>query len=258
MNELFEQHIKHFPHMIKYCYFEVRNHYKYYLYALGVMLLLLILTFGQLMIRDTIDVQRSTSFFRLVGFYAYIWVFLSLFHAEKTVRKQGALYNRLSVPYYVGTSAQVFLGMIMFLIIVTITGIVSTSMTTVIEVNHLGFFYYLVMAYILLVPLASIIGLLGKYIYKTRFVVFGLLILLLFLIPIIYVPENMYAVWVNVLKLNPLFYIINGFQQTMILGNASVTNLPYHILFYFEVSMIYLVWININRAYKARYFEEDK
>lgn len=256
MNELFEQHIKHFPHMIKYCFFEVRYHYKYYLSAFGIMLLLLILTFGQLLIRDTIDIQRSTSFFRLVGFFAYIWIFLSLFHAEKTVRKQGALYNRLSVPYYVGTSAQVFLAMLMFLIIITITGIVSTNMSEIIDINHLGFFYYLVMAYILLVPLASIIGLLGKYFYKTRFIVFGLLIILLFIVPVLYVPNNMYAVWVNVLKLNPLFYIINGFQQTMILGNASVTNLPYHILFYFELGIVYLAWINVNRADKVKYFKD--
>lgn len=256
MNELFEQHIKHFPHMIKYCFFEVRYHYKYYLSAFGIMLLLLILTFGQLLIRDTIDIQRSTSFFRLVGFFAYIWIFLSLFHAEKTVRKQGSLYNRLSVPYYVGTSAQVFLAMLMFLVIITITGIVSTNMSEIIEINHLGFFYYLVMAYILLVPLASIIGLLGKYFYKARFIVFGLLIVLLFIVPILYVPNNMYAVWVNVLKLNPLFYIINGFQQTMILGDASVTNLPYHILFYFELAIVYLAWINVNRADKAKYFKD--
>ncbi|WP_147641004.1 hypothetical protein [Mammaliicoccus lentus] len=256
MNELFEQHIKHFLHMIKYCFFEVRYHYKYYLSAFGIMLLLLILTFGQLLIRDTIDIQRSTSFFRLVGFFAYIWIFLSLFHAEKTVRKQGALYNRLSVPYYVGTSAQVFLAMLMFLIIITITGMVSTNMSEIIDINHLGFFYYLVMAYILLVPLASIIGLLGKYFYKTRFIVFGLLIILLFIVPVLYVPNNMYAVWVNVLKLNPLFYIINGFQQTMILGNASVTNLPYHILFYFELGIVYLAWINVNRADKVKYFKD--
>ena len=256
MNELFEQHIKHFPHMIKYCFFEVRYHYKYYLSAFGIMLLLLILTFGQLLIRDTIDIQRSTSFFRLVGFFAYIWIFLSLFHAEKTVRKQGALYNRLSVPYYVGTSAQVFLAMLMFLIIITITGMVSTNMSEIIDINHLGFFYYLVMAYILLVPLASIIGLLGKYFYKTRFIVFGLLIILLFIVPVLYVPNNMYAVWVNVLKLNPLFYIINGFQQTMILGNASVTNLPYHILFYFELGIVYLACINVNRADKVKYFKD--
>lgn len=256
MNGLFEQHIKHFPHMIKYCFFEVRYHYKYYLSAFGIMLLLLILTFGQLLIRDTIDIQRSTSFFRLVGFFAYIWIFLSLFHAEKTVRKQGALYNRLSVPYYVGTSAQVFLAMLMFLIIITITGMVSTNMSEIIDINHLGFFYYLVMAYILLVPLASIIGLLGKYFYKTRFIVFGLLIILLFIVPVLYVPNNMYAVWVNVLKLNPLFYIINGFQQTMILGNASVTNLPYHILFYFELGIVYLAWINVNRADKVKYFKD--
>lgn len=256
MNELFEQHIKHFPHMIKYCFFEVRYHYKYYLSAFSIMLLLLILTFGQLLIRDTIDIQRSTSFFRLVGFFAYIWIFLSLFHAEKTVRKQGALYNRLSVPYYVGTSAQVFLAMLMFLIIITITGMVSTNMSEIIDINHLGFFYYLVMAYILLVPLASIIGLLGKYFYKTRFIVFGLLIILLFIVPVLYVPNNMYAVWVNVLKLNPLFYIINGFQQTMILGNASVTNLPYHILFYFELGIVYLAWINVNRADKVKYFKD--
>lgn len=256
MNELFEQHIKHFPHMIKYCFFEVRYHYKYYLSAFGIMLLLLILTFGQLLIRDTINIQRSTSFFRLVGFFAYIWIFLSLFHAEKTVRKQGALYNRLSVPYYVGTSAQVFLAMLMFLIIITITGMVSTNMSEIIDINHLGFFYYLVMAYILLVPLASIIGLLGKYFYKTRFIVFGLLIILLFIVPVLYVPNNMYAVWVNVLKLNPLFYIINGFQQTMILGNASVTNLPYHILFYFELGIVYLAWINVNRADKVKYFKD--
>lgn len=256
MNELFEQHIKHFPHMIKYCFFEVRYHYKYYLSAFSIMLLLLILTFGQLLIRDTIDIQRSTSFFRLVGFFAYIWIFLSLFHAEKTVRKQGALYNRLSVPYYVGTSAQVFLAMLMFLIIITITGMVSTNMSEIIDINHLGFFYYLVMAYILLVPLASMIGLLGKYFYKTRFIVFGLLIILLFIVPVLYVPNNMYAVWVNVLKLNPLFYIINGFQQTMILGNASVTNLPYHILFYFELGIVYLAWINVNRADKVKYFKD--
>lgn len=256
MNELFEQHIKHFPHMIKYCFFEVRYHYKYYLSAFGIMLLLLILTFGQLLIRDTIDIQRSTSFFRLVGFFAYIWIFLSLFHAEKTVRKQGSLYNRLSVPYYVGTSAQVFIAMLIFLVIITITGIVSTNMSEIIDINHLGFFYYLVMAYILLVPLASIIGLLGKHFYKTRFIVFGLLIVLLFIVPILYVPNNMYAVWVNVLKLNPLFYIINGFQQTMILGDASVTNLPYHILFYFELAIVYLAWINVNRADKIKYFKD--
>ncbi|MGK9045329.1 ABC transporter permease [Mammaliicoccus vitulinus] len=255
MNELFEQHIKHFPHMIKYCFFEVKNHYKYYLSAFAIMLLLLFITYIKLMVSDAIDVEKSTSYFKLIGLFSYMWIFLSLFNSEKTVRKQGALYSRLSVPYYVGASAQVLLTMIIFLIIVTVTGIVSTSTTNIIEINHLGFFYYLVMAYILLVPIASMIGVLGKYMYSTRFIVFGLLILLLFIVPILYVPDNMYAVWVNVLKLNPLFYIINGFQQSMILGNASVTNLPYHILFYFEVAFIYLAWINVNRAYKTKYFK---
>lgn len=257
MNELFEQHIKHFPHMIKYCFFEVRYHYKQYLIVLGALLLLLLITFGQLLIRDTIDVQRTTSFFKLVGFFAYIWIFFALFHSEKTVRKQGSLYNRLSVPYYVGTSAQVFLMMIIFLIAMTITGLVSTSMTEVIEINHLGFFYYLVMTYVLLVPLASIIGVLGKYFYKTRYIVFGALIFLILLVPILYVPNNMYAVWVNILRLNPLFYVINGFQQTMILGSAASTNLPYHILFYFEIALIYLLWVNVNRAHKTELFDDN-
>lgn len=255
MNELFEQHIKHFPNMIKYCFFEVKEHLKYYLLVFAIMLALLLITCGQLFIRDAIEVQQSTAYYKLIGFFAYIWIFLSLFHSEKTVRKQGALYNRLSVPYYAGASAQVFLTMIIFLMIVTLTGIISTSTTQEIEINHLGFFYYLVMAYVVLVPVASIIGVLGKFLYSMRFVVFGLLILLLFIVPILYVPGNMYAVWVNILKLNPFFYIINGFQQTMILGNASVTNLPYHILFYFEVALIYLLWINVNKAYKTRYFK---
>ncbi|MCJ1779794.1 ABC transporter permease [Mammaliicoccus sciuri] len=256
MNELFEQHIKHFPHMLKYCFYEVKTHYKYYVSAFAIMLVLLIFTYLKLWITDAIDVQQSTSYYKLIGFFAYVWVFLSLFNSEKTVRKQGALYNRFSVPYYVGASSQVFLTMIMFLIVVTLTGIVSTfSTSNLIEINHLGFFYYLVMAYILLVPVASIIGVFGKYVYSARFIVFGLLIVLLFVVPILYVPNNMYAVWVNVLKLNPLFYIINGFQQSMVLGNASVTNLPYHILFYFEVAFIYLAWININKAYKTEYFK---
>src|SRR5699024_5525111 len=137
----------------------------------------------------------------------------------------------------------------------TITGMVSTNMSEIIDINHLGFFYYLVMAYILLVLLASIIGLLGKYFYKTRFIVFGLLIILLFIVQVLYVLYNMYAVLLNVIKLNPLFYIINGFQQTMILVNASVTNLPYHILFYFELGIVYLAWINVNRADKVKYFK---
>ena len=42
----------------------------------------------------------------------------------------------------------------------------------------------------------------------------------------------------------------------MILGNASVTNLPYHILFYFELGIVYLAWINVNRADKVKYFKD--
>src|SRR5699024_11052882 len=130
------------------------------------------------------------------------------------------------------------------------------NMSEIIDINHLGFFYYLVMAYILLVPLASIIGLLGKYFYKTRFIVFGLLIILLFIVPVIYVPNNMYDVWLNILKLNLLFYIFNCFQENMILGNRSVTNFAYHILFYFELGIVYLAWINVNRADKVKYFKD--
>lgn len=256
MNDLFEQHIKHFPHMIKYCIFEVRTHYKYYLIMLSIMLLFLFLTVTQLLLRDAIDVQLSTSFFRLTGFYAYVWIFLALFHSEKTIRKQGALYNRISVPYYVGTSAQVFITMIMFLFVITLSGLISTNMSEVIDINHLGFFYYLVMTYILLVPLSSIIGKLGEEYYNTRFILFGSLILLLFLVPIIYVPENMYAIWVNVLKVNPFFYVINGFQQTMILGESSGTVLPYHVMFYFQLALIYLIWINVNRISKTEYFKK--
>ena len=68
MNELFEQHIKHFPHMLKYCFYEVKTHYKYYVSAFAIMLVLLIFTYLKLWITDAIDVQQSTSYYKLIGF----------------------------------------------------------------------------------------------------------------------------------------------------------------------------------------------
>ena len=57
------------------------------------------------------------------------------------------------------------------------------------------------------------------------------IMMLFFLVPIIFIPNNKANMIDQILKINPLYYLIDGLSTSIVFGSVNMYNIVYHIYF---------------------------
>ncbi|PTK87490.1 sugar ABC transporter permease, partial [Staphylococcus gallinarum] len=117
-----------------------------------------------------------------------------------------------------------------------------------IESSVISTLYYVIMALIFMVVVSTIMGLISILTTKLNLIYYIISAITFFIVPIIFIPTTNEGIVTHILMLNPVYYLIEGVSQSVVLGALSLNNLPYHIYFYLFIGLLCVIIYALYRT----------
>ena len=189
------------------------------------------------------EIIQATMMYRLVGLIAFgvmviaIWMNYKNFPRDYYVTRH---FNSNPMLHILISSAVYSL---ILSVLLTVIGFVKpVNADTLIS----GVIFYSVTTYIFIVLLSYLLGLIRVIYAKLDPIYFGISGLLFVLLPIILIRATLHGSLVHILMLNPVYYLVNGFQQSVIVGSDALNHLGYHFYFACWIGLIIVLAFALN------------
>ncbi|MCU7557767.1 hypothetical protein [Macrococcus capreoli] len=242
MNELLNT-IKYIPHTIKNALIEIYYNRKLYSLWLAVNLVLIAATFFLLNVNDSLPIDKLSKLWSLAGYLVFFWIACSVYFSMRMLQSRGFMLNITNTPTYVLTNVQIINFFILFMLSLLMLFILAATNHVEFDISFLSVLYFSLATIVLLMPICTLLSLMSHLIYNIRRVIMIILGVIFISVPILWVPSDLPVLFVNILKLNPFYFVVNGIQESVVLGTTPFLNLPTQMIFIFELMLIYL-WFN--------------
>ncbi|WJP97425.1 ABC transporter permease [Macrococcus bovicus] len=236
MNEL----ITYFPYMIKNTIIELRYNLKQYVWWLAFNLSVIFLSVFLMNLSAPTETDKSRLLFQLSGYLLFFWIAGALYFSSSILSRRGFILNITSLPLYVLINVQIINFLLQFLMSFVFLLVIALSNHIHMAASILGVFYFLVLTYLLLVPVGLTLSLLEYYSRNMKRMSIIILAILMLSVPILWVPTQLPALAVQLLSVNPFYFLVNGFQSSVVLGQVAFYNIPLHLLFMCELALMYI------------------
>ncbi|WP_414050513.1 hypothetical protein [Macrococcus animalis] len=264
MNELMNI-IKYIPHTIKNALIEIYYNQKLYSIWLTINLLLIAATFLLLNLTESLPIEKLSKVWSLSGYLVFFWIACSVYFSMKMLQSRGFMLNITNTPTYVLTTVQIINFFFLFILSLLMLLLIAKSNKIELDTSLLSVLYFSLMTFILLMPICTILALMSHLIKNMRWIIMVILVIIFLSVPILWIPSELPELAVNILKLNPFYFIVNGIQESIVLGTMPFLNLPSQMIFIFELILIYMWFsylytilkdeINVN---KSESIEQEK
>lgn len=224
------------PQLFRHLIGSLKRNWKWIVIPLAVsILLLLVVLIGLNLNRATEDTQ-AIWYYRLIGLMTLAWTLVAIYFNTMRYRRDYYEYKNFDYPASFKT--------VIYTILFSIGLLISIAIVVVVKPINLdssfwAIAFYWLMWLIFVLLTSQVLGLLRMISdYKIfDYVMYGVCFIMFFTVPIIFIPSEKPSLIMHILMLNPLFYLVSGIEQAVIIGINSLGNIPYH--FYF------LVWLGI-------------
>lgn len=115
--------------------------------------------------------------------------------------------------------------------------------------------YYLLCLYVLLYGLTLLLSTLTTIVRDIQPLVQSVLRVMLYLLPILWDVHSLPKLIVNVLELNPFFYIINGFRDSLLGGNWFFDDPAYTFYFWLITLLILLMGSKVHLKLRHKFVD---
>lgn len=148
------------------------------------------------------------------------WNFFSdaFIASANSIREYGYLVKKVNFPVFTIPFVKIVSGFFVHIVFVGVIIIINLVYGIYPSIYYLQVFYYLFCTVVLLMGLAWLFSALGCIIPDILNGVNVVLQLGFWATPIIWDPSNMSGIIQKILKLNPLFYVCQGYRDTFIYG----------------------------------------
>ncbi|MFJ8260582.1 ABC transporter permease [Rummeliibacillus sp. NPDC094406] len=168
----------------------------------------------------------------IIGLVPWLYISRTITQASNSVFAKVNLVSKMHFPVsvlptikIVGNSISLIPMLIITIGIALLYGIFSGAYL-------IQLIYYLICLYFLLFAITLLLSTLTTIIRDVQMMVQSIVRLLMFFLPIVWNVHNFPDFFVNILKLNPLFYIIEGFRFSILGGQWFFEDLPYTVYFW--------------------------
>ncbi|ATD29804.1 hypothetical protein BHM04_00690 [Macrococcus sp. IME1552] len=257
MNELLNT-IKYIPHTIKNALIEIYYNQKLYSIWLLINLLLIAATFLLLNITESLPIEKLSKVWSLSGYLVFFWIACSVYFSMKMLHTRGFMLNITNTPTYVLTTVQIINFFLLFILSLLMLLLISATNKVEMDTSFLCIMYFSLLTFLLLMPICTLLALTSHLIRNMRWIIIGILAVIFISVPILWIPSDLPEFVVNILKLNPFYFVVNGIEESVVLGTTPFLNLPSQMIFIFELILIYLWFgylykilkdeINVNKS----------
>lgn len=242
MNELLNA-IKYIPHTFKNALIEIYYNKKLYSIWLVINLLLIGSAFLYINISESLPIEKLSKVWSLSGYLVFFWIACSVYFSMKMLQARGFMLNITNTPTYVLTTVQIINFFILFILSLLMLVMIAKANQVEIDFSLLSVLYFSLMTFLLLLPICTVLALLSHLMVNSRIIIMLLFVLIFISVPILWIPSDLPSLALNILNLNPFYFVVNGIQESVVLGTNSFLNIPTQMIFLFELFLFY-IWFN--------------
>lgn len=168
----------------------------------------------------------------LLGLIPWFFISASILKGANSIYLKSGLISKMKFPIAVTPIGKVLQELYEFVIMLIIMFVILLCLGVKPRWSWLNLIYYMVYCLCFLVSLAlvtSVFTMVARDFYK---LLSSLIRLLFYVTPILWVMDNMPQTYQNVMQYNPIFYVVNGFRESVLYG------LP----FYHRMDLVMWMW----------------
>lgn len=244
MKEIIINAYKHIPYVFQNTLIHIKKNWKWLVIPFVAYLLVLIAVHVFFTYRDTTEIVRATFYYRLVGMNVFLFGWLAIWRSLKHFKRYyfvTKLYNIMPVWN------TIVLATLYMLMSVLLNGIISIIKPINIDTSVLGVLYYVVLSIAFITIIVTMLGYLSIIYRHVQLGFYIVSAMMLFTVPIFYIIPYGASLIRHILMLNPIFYLVVGTQDAMIIGPVKVYDIPYHFYFYFVIAALILATYCLSR-----------
>ena len=152
----------------------------------------------------------------ITAYIAYDFFSSILTQASDIIKSYSFMVTKLNFRLSILPIVKLLSGLMMHMIILVIVLIILLLNSISPSLYWLQIFYYIFSLSFLMLGLAWIASSISLFFPDIRNIINIIVRLLFFLTPIFWVAENFSAKYVFVMKFNPLYYIVNGYRDSLV------------------------------------------
>ncbi|RIO70384.1 teichoic acid transporter [Staphylococcus borealis] len=250
MIDNFLLYIKRFPSLIEFTKQRIIDTWKWFAMLLMAQLVVIVIALMTLSFIGIEDISKARWLYRLIAMMTFITLLATIFKSFKAYSQDYLITKSFQATPLVTAIANALLGSFICCIL---TLIVVLFKPVNFDESLIAFIVFFIMMVLFIVFISVTLGLLD-IIYKNMTKLYFLIgIICFFIIPVIFIPSANENLMIQILKLNPLFYLIDGIATSAIYGVVNLYNITYYIYF-----VIILVIIGAVNFMLMRYVAHSK
>ncbi|MCS4487281.1 teichoic acid translocation permease [Staphylococcus americanisciuri] len=203
-------------------------HRRWVLLTLLVSTLFMLVTSLFFKLTGTIDVVQVSIHYRLTGVVTFAVIWIAIYNNYRFFPRDYYVTRHFnSSPFLHVLLSGVLYGLVLFVLMIVM--IILKSINT--ETTWLGVGFYSLMSMFFIITLSFLLGVIYMIYPKLNRLFYIVSALLLLLVPVLYTPSDTPGIVTHLLMLNPFYYLVNGMQQSVIVGHDALNHLGYHLYF---------------------------
>jgi teichoic acid transport system permease protein len=191
----------------------------------------------------------------IVGYVPWMFINPTITQASNSVYSKINLVSKMKFPISVLPTIKIVENSFSFIFMLIVTIVLLLINGRFSGLYFLQLPYYLLCLYFLIFGLSLLISTLTIIIRDIQNIVQSIMRIMMYILPILWNVDRLPKVFINILELNPFFYIIVGFRNTLIGGNWFFNDLTYTFYFWFISLLIFLVGSHVHLKLRHKFVD---
>lgn len=221
-------YFKNTPYLMKHAYHRLKSKWMWLATPFVVSIALLLIMMLIFHLSGTEEIKQARGYFRLTSLVCFAFIWIAIYQSYNTFKTDyfiGKLFNLN--PVFKNVLIAFVTSIIMFITIIII--ILATPVN--IESSIYSALFFVVMTMLFIIVISTFLGLISIIKNKVNIIFYVVTFIMFFTVPVIFIPNSDSSILLHILMLNPLFYLVEGLSQSVVLGTLSLNNIPYHLYF---------------------------
>lgn len=221
-------YFKHFSSLLHLAKAKVKDTWKYDAIIFLIQLIIISIVIGMMYLFNTEEIEKSQWIYRMIAFCTFVTIAYIIYKSFKLYSYDYLIAKSFQLTPIITPIINALIGIIIICVLSLITSIFKPVN---LETSFISFVYFMLMTIIFIVFISITLGLLTLISKKVlKLYVIGTVVLF-FLVPIIFIPNDNANMIDQILKINPLYYLIDGLSSSIVFGAVNMYNIVYHIYF---------------------------
>lgn len=217
--------------------------------------------FGTIRNRAPIEVSgEEIPFFTwlLAGFFLWIFFYQSVIQGSKSIYTRLRMLSKMNFPMSVIPNFVIFSKFYIHIIMVAITIIIFQFQGFFVNIYYLQFIYFIIASFCLIFSISLITSTLSTIIRDVHMLLNSTLRMMLYLSGVLW-PITLLADFpliMNLMKLNPLFYLIEGYRASFFgTGWYFIEHWQYSLYFWLLILVLFLFGSMLHVKFRRHFID---